>query len=263
MNSLTDLTARPVIGHRGASGCAPENTLQAFELAVRQGADAVELDVRLTRDGVPVIMHDPTLERTTGLRISAADLTATELKRLDAGARFSLDKGRSFPFRGTGVVIPTLMEVLRALPHTPLLLDLKEPAAQEAVRSILLEEQAVNRCVLASADAGALAGFGAEPFVRAASRREVSQLYWGAILRTMSPASWARAISPPGYRLLSVPVRYRGLRVPTRSFVAAARARGCPVHVWTVNDSSIARRLWRSGVAGILTDLPSRIQAVR
>jgi glycerophosphoryl diester phosphodiesterase len=79
----------------------------------------------------------------------------------------------------------------------------------------------------------------------------------------MSPASWARAISPPGYRLLSVPVRYRGLRVPTRSFVAAARARGCPVHVWTVNDSSIARRLWQSGVAGILTDLPSRIQAVR
>jgi glycerophosphoryl diester phosphodiesterase len=65
MNPLLDLSSRPIIAHRGASGSAPENTIAAFERAVRQGADAIELDVRLTADGVPVVLHDATLDRTT------------------------------------------------------------------------------------------------------------------------------------------------------------------------------------------------------
>src|SRR5687767_10794848 len=98
MNPLTDLSIRPVIAHRGASGYAPENTLPAFELAIVQGADALELDVRLTADGVPVVIHDPTLERTIGRPARVGDLTADQLLEADAGARFSPDRGRSFPF---------------------------------------------------------------------------------------------------------------------------------------------------------------------
>ena len=117
---------------------------------------------------------------------------------------------------------------------------------------MLLEERAVDRCVLASDDEAALTLFEAAPFARAASRREVSRLYWGAIL--------GREATAVGYRLLSVPSRYRGLTVPTPGFVAAARRIGCPVHVWTVNDPALARRLWRSGVAGIVTNFPERIK---
>src|SRR5204862_7422311 len=97
VNPLLDLDARPVIAHRGASGVAPENTLPAFELALRQGADALELDVRLTRDGAAVVIHDATLERTTDLAGPVLAHTLAELRMADAGARFTLDRGRTFP----------------------------------------------------------------------------------------------------------------------------------------------------------------------
>ncbi|MEA2722260.1 MAG: glycerophosphoryl diester phosphodiesterase [Gemmatimonadales bacterium] len=158
MNSLLDLAGRPVIAHRGASGSAPENTLEAFDLALRQGADAFELDVRLTADGVPVVIHDPTMERTTARRHSVAGETLAQLREADAGARFSPDGGRSFPFRGSGVVIPTLAQVLDTFPDMPLLLDIKESRAQAAVRQLLLEKRAADRTVLASDDAAALTG---------------------------------------------------------------------------------------------------------
>jgi glycerophosphoryl diester phosphodiesterase len=261
VNPLLDLSARPVIAHRGASGYAPENTLPAFELAVRQGADAFELDVRLTGDKVPVVIHDPTLERTTDGRGSIATQTLAQLRRLDAGARFSQDARRTFPFRAAGVVIPTLAEVLRAFPEMPVLLDIKESLAQDAVRRVLLEERAVDRCVLASDDAAALAVFTAGQFSRAASPREIAALFWG----TIPHAIWGGVGQgpSPSYRLLSVPVRHRGIPVPTRAFLSAARRLGCPVHVWTVNDTSLAQRLWRAGVAGIVTNLPDRMRAVR
>jgi glycerophosphoryl diester phosphodiesterase len=264
MNPLLDLSSRPVVAHRGASGHAPENTLPAFELAIHQGADAIELDVRLTADGVPVVIHDPTLERTTDRRGSVAGVTLAQLRQADAGARFSPDGGRTFPYRGAGIAVPTLEEVLRAFPGTPFLVELKEAGAQDAVRRVLLQARAADRCVLASDETAAMSSFGAEPFMRAASRQEISELYWGTMLRAIGPALLGRTDRPAAaYRLLSVPARYRGLRIPTRGFVAAARELGCPVHVWTVNDPSLARRLWQSGAAGIVTNVPDRIRAVR
>jgi glycerophosphoryl diester phosphodiesterase len=251
-NPLLDLSARPVIAHRGASGSAPENTLAAFALAVRQGADAFELDVRLTADRVPVVLHDPTLERTTDHRGPLAALRAADLSGIDAGARFSPDDGRTFPFRSGDVRIPTLGEVLRAFPAMPVLLEMKEVAAQEVVRQVLLEEKAVERCVLASAHHAALQLFREPPFAVAASGAEIGGLYRAVLLRRV-PASVP-------YRLLSVPVRYRGLPVPTRAFVGAARGLGCPVHVWTVNDAATARLLWGRGVAGMVTNFPSLIR---
>jgi glycerophosphoryl diester phosphodiesterase len=254
-NPLLDLSARPVIAHRGASGAAPENTLAAFELAVRQGADAFELDVRLTGDGVPVVLHDPTLERTTDRAGPLAALRLADLRDIDAGARFSLDGGRTFPFRAADVRIPSLAEVLRGFPEMPVLLEIKEVAAQEAVRTCLIEEHAVERCVLASEHNAALEVFREPPFAVAASGPEVGALFRAVLLRRLPPAVT--------YRLLSVPVRYRGLPVPTRRFVAAARRLACPVHVWTVDQGATAQLLWERGVAGILTNFPAPICRAR
>ncbi len=255
MNPLLDLAARPVIGHRGAAGHAPENTLPSFELALGQGADALELDVRLTRDGAPVVFHDATLDRTTDLTGPIRGRTLAELRQADAGYRFTPDHGRTVPYRRAGVRIPTLAEVLWSFPAVPLMVDVKEPDVQEAVRRVLVEEHAVERCVVASEHARALEVFREEQFACGASGAEIAELYWSVVLRR--ERSW------PRYRALSVPVRHRGLPVPTRGFVAAARRYGCPVHVWTVNDAATARRLWGRGVAGIVTDVPDVIGAAR
>jgi glycerophosphoryl diester phosphodiesterase len=255
MNRLLDLDARPVIAHRGASVRAPENTLQAFELAVSEGADALELDVRLARDGAPVVIHDAMLDRTTDRKGPVRALTLADLRSVDAGYWFTPDKGRTFPYRGAGVRIPTLGEVLWTFPDTPVLIEVKEPEAQAAVQRVLVKESAVDRCVVASEHHEALDVFRQPPFVCAASGPEISALYRRALLHL--PAS------PVGYRVLSVPAKYRLLTVPTARFVAAARKLGCPVHVWTVNDAATARALWARGVAGIVTDLPETIRAVR
>jgi glycerophosphoryl diester phosphodiesterase len=255
MNPLLDLSARPVIAHRGASGYAPENTLPAFELAVRQGADAFELDVRLTHDGIPVVLHDPTVERTTDGRGSLAGLSVAELRELDAGARFTVDGGRTYPFRGAATRVPALAEVLQAFPEMPVMVEVKEPAAQEPVRKVILDHGAAERCLLASEHHEALRLFREPHFAVAASGAEIGALYRSVLLRRVP-------VTVP-YRALSVPERHRGLRVPTRGFVAAARRLGCPVHVWTVNDQAVAQRLWALGVAGIVTNLPDRIIAAR
>src|ERR1044071_2266469 len=99
-----------LFGHRGAAGLFPENTMPSFRQAVEDGADALELDVHATRDGVVVVIHDGTLERTTDALGPVRDLTFAELGRCDAGFHFS--DGRGHPFRGRGVRVPALAEVL-------------------------------------------------------------------------------------------------------------------------------------------------------
>ena len=105
---LLDPRARPVIGHRGNRAHAPENTVESLREAVALGVDAVEFDLRVSRDGVLVVMHDETLGRTTDGSGPVALRTVAELKRLDAGARFTPDGGRTFPWRGRGVSVPDL-----------------------------------------------------------------------------------------------------------------------------------------------------------
>jgi glycerophosphoryl diester phosphodiesterase len=260
VNPLLDLDTHPVIAHRGSAAEAPENTLPAFEAAARSGADAFELDVRLSADSAPVVIHDETLERTTDRLGLVRSHTLADLRLADAGAKFTKDRGRSFPYRGGDARIPTLGEVLWAFPRMPVLLEIKEPEAQEAVRKVLVQEDAVDRCVVASEHRAALLAFDAAPFARGASGPEIAALY-----RASLPGATLLARRPTGirYRLLSVPQRHRGLTVPTRRFIAAARALGCPVHVWTVDRPLMAHRLWESGVNGIVTNAPARILEAR
>jgi glycerophosphoryl diester phosphodiesterase len=235
MNALLDLDARPVIAHRGASGLAPENTLDAFDLAAKGGADAFELDVRLSRDGAPVVIHDAVLDRTTDRTGPVRAYTVAELRMADAGFHFTTDRGNTFPFRGSSARIPTLGEVLWTFPGMPMLIEVKEPEVQAAVQRVLVNEGATERCVLASEHQEALELFTGPPFTRAASGPEISALYRSVLFHLPLPR-----------------VNY-----------AAARSLGCPVDVWTVNETATARALWARGVAGIVTDLPDRMLAGR
>ncbi len=253
---LLDLEGRPVVAHRGAAAHSPENTLPAFELAASVGTDAFELDVRVSADGVPVVCHDPTLDRTTDRTGAVASLPVSSIQAADAGARFSLDGGATRPFMGRGVRIPRLEEVLERFPEMPLLVELKTVDAAGPVQQVLLRHGAVARAVIASFSHAAIRPFLAPPWLAGASRRGIAEL---AIRSRLGLQPRAR-----GYRLFAVPHRYKGrITVPTRAFVGAARRLGAPVHVWTVDDPATARHLWALGVAGIITNDPATIRAAR
>lgn len=116
MSEYAFLSPMPrVIAHRGDSHNYPENTLPAFRSAVEMGIDVVETDIHITKDGVLVIWHDPTLERNTDGNGRVEDHTLEELRRYDAGYTFTKDGGRTYPFRGKGITICTLAEALEAL----------------------------------------------------------------------------------------------------------------------------------------------------
>jgi glycerophosphoryl diester phosphodiesterase len=251
---LLDPAARPVIAHRGESAHAPENTMAAFERAVRLGADALELDVRLSADGVAVVHHDPTLDRTTSGAGPVAARTRAELQALDAGAHFTPDGGQRFPFRGTGVTVPALDEVLGAWPAVPVLIEIKVAEASAAVRRVLDRHAAAGRVVVASFLDAAVAPFRASPYATGAARGDVARLL---------AASLVGGRVRPRYRLASVPPTYNGLPLPLGRFARALRPAGVPVHVWTVDRPDEARRLWAAGVAGMVSNDPAAILAVR
>lgn len=233
---LLDPRARPVIAHRGASGQYPENTLLAFAKSLEQGADAIELDVRVTSDGVPIVLHDPTLDRTTNGTGAAAELALSAVRRADAGA---------------GERIPALAEVLRRFPTTPLLVEVKEAGAARATLAVLREHGAERRVLVGAFRRAELRPFLGTEFARLPVRVEVA-LFWAA-------SRLGFHHSGP-YRAFSVPERSGRLQVVDRAFVQAARRAGLPVHVWTVDDPSQAARLRALGVCGIITNYPERMR---
>ncbi|MGH7665529.1 MAG: glycerophosphodiester phosphodiesterase, partial [Gemmatimonadaceae bacterium] len=246
MDILLDPNAHPVIAHRGASLSAPENTMPAFEMAAKAGADALELDVNLSADGVPMVIHDTTLDRTTDLHGPVYSLTAAQLRGADAGARFTADGGASFPWRARGVRIPILGEVLDAFPDMPLAIEIKSARAQWDVARMLADRGALERCVVSAFETEAVAAFREGSFHTGASRRELLSLGIRSLLRLQRDR--------PRYAAILIPEWYRGFPLPLRLYIRAARRMGMPLHVWTVNDPGSGLRLWRAGAAGIVTD---------
>ncbi len=246
--------------HRGASARAPENTLEAFRLGVEAGAGGLELDVHMTRDGEIVVIHDPTVDRTTNGSGAVAEMTLAELRRLDAGYRFSPDGGSTYPYRGAGVRVPTLAEVYEEFPGACLNIEMKEaqPGIEEAVLRVVRGAGAQERTLVVSARHGvvrrfrALSGGGIST---GASRREIKAFYL-----------WSRSrlegLCRPAYDALQVPVEHRGILVLTQRFVEAAHSRGVRVDAWTINGPEEMRRLLDLGVDTIMTDRPGELARV-
>ena len=149
-----------IAAHRGGAGVRPENTQAAFDHAVGLGCSFLELDVHVTRDGVPVVIHDATVDRTTDGSGAVAGLSAAETAELDAGYRFSED-GRSFPFRGKGIRIPTLEEVFARYPKSWISVDLKASGTHlpAAVAELIRRFEREQRTVVGSFSCRAAAAF--------------------------------------------------------------------------------------------------------
>ncbi len=248
-----------VFAHRGGRGLAPENTLLAFETGLLAGADALELDVRLSRDGVPVVIHDPTLDRTTDARGPVRDRTADELAQLDAAHAFERDGAH--PWRGQGIGVPRLAEVLRRYPDRRLIIELKDDDARlgEAAAALLRRDGGLERiCV---------AGFGARAV--AAVRRDLPEVATSAHMaevRRALYAAWVGWSVRGAYGGYQVPEVRGRLRVVSRRFVAAAHRAGHRVQVWTIDTEADVHRLLDWGVDAIITDRPdvtSRAVAAR
>lgn len=229
------------IGHRGAAGTHPENTMVSFRRALELGAQGIEFDVHRTQDGHLVVIHDLWLHRTTNGQGLVRDHTLAEIQALDAGAW----KGSEF----AGERVPTLREVIRGTPaQCRLFLELKfgsihYPGIEGEVLALLREEGALPRTQISSFDHHALKRIHElDPGV------EIGMLFDCNLLDPVASARacGARALHPAGFWV-------------TPDLIRQARAAGLAVTVWTVNEPPFIALMKHLGVDGIMSDYPDRI----
>jgi glycerophosphoryl diester phosphodiesterase len=236
-----------VFAHRGGAALRPENTILAFDHGLSLGADGIEFDVHLSRDGQVVVHHDATLERTTNGTGPIAARTADELARLDAG--YHLDG-----YRGRTGGIPRLDEVLRRYRDARFIIELKLNDAALAQRTIdaVRAADAVDRVAIGSFGTRVLRAARAyEPRIATGASREETRL---ALYR-----SWVRwPVRHPAYKEFQVPEVAGSTRVVSPRFVRCAHQAGVAVMVWTVNYESDMRRLLDWGVDALISDRPDR-----
>lgn len=251
-------SSRPLIfAHRGGCALGPENTLAAFDIGLDAGADGLELDVHLSADGVPVVHHDATLDRTTSHAGPVAVHTAGELGRIDAGYRFARNGG--FPFRGQGVGIPCLRDVLQRYRDVPIVIEMKVDSAAmgNAVADEVRRADAVDRvCVAGYGARSAAAARAAIPEMATSANHPEVRL---AVYRGL--AGWpVRHADYGGYQ---VPERNGLVRIVSPRFVRDAHDAGLKVQVWTVDEPPDMERLLAWGVDGLISNRPDLAVQVR
>jgi glycerophosphoryl diester phosphodiesterase len=245
-----------VLGHRGAAGTAPENTLPAFREALAKGAEVIESDLRGTRDGVPVLIHDAEVDRTTDGVGEVRSMSFDELQRLDAGYRFSLDDGKTHPLRGRGVRVPSLEQALAACPAARFNLELKASDLVDATLAVIRSAGREPMTLLTAGDDAVMVE------IRRAVKRTGASVALGAssgeVMAFVGSLSGGVPV-PGGVHALQVPAEFAGTRVVTPEFVEHAHAHDIEVHVWTVNESGEMSRWLDLGVDGLVTDYPGRL----
>ncbi len=246
-----------VIAHQGGDGLWPSNTLYAFEQAEALGVDVLELDVHSSQDGALVVIHDDTVERTTEGGGEVKNMTLAELKRLDAGYDWSPERtGESFPYRGQGITIPTLEEVLQAFPNRRINIEIKQeaPSIVQALCELIRQFDREDSVLVGSFYDGALSEFRAAcpEVATSAGPGEVRRFF---ILNTAFLAGLFRPVADA----FQTPEYQGDLHVVTRRFVAGAQRKNVDVHVWTVDETADMERLIDLGVDGVITDRPDRL----
>lgn len=241
-----------VVAHRGASERAPENTMEAFRLAVEAGADAIELDVHVTKDGQLAVVHDSTLDRTTDRTTTVADATMAEIQAADAGWAFVAPGGES-PYRGRGLTVPTLPDVLVWLPAgIGLAVEIKAADAADGVVAALAGSE-----------------------VRSAELVTVMSFQESAIqrVRELAPGLPTGLLLVPGddfERGLTWVVEHghaavmpfdADLGFDPGANIQLATAYGCRVGCYVVNEAGRMQQLATVGAWGFVTDVPDLARA--
>jgi glycerophosphoryl diester phosphodiesterase len=248
-----DLNYPLVIAHQGGDGLWPGDTMFAFQNAADMGADVLEMDVHITKDGVLVLMHDEAVDRTTDGTGDIESMTLEELKKLDAGYDWSADDGVTFPFRGTGITIPTMEEVFAAFPDKHMTIEIKKTNASmtklfcELIRTYDMQD----KVLIASFYDDKLKEFRETcPEVATSSAKNETTVF---VLLTKP---FLGSFYSPKFFSLQVPEESGGITVMTPAFVKAAHERNLAVEPWTINDAETMKKFIAWGVDGIITDRP-------
>lgn len=264
------LTARPVPAHAfftrferaplvmahaddTGDGLWPGNTMVFLEGAAGLDVDVLEMDVHMTRDGVLVLMHDETVDRTTSGTGRIRDLTLAELQSLEVAGNWTQDAGRTYPYRGKGLRVPTLEQVFQRFPGYPMNIEIKQPSPSlVAPLCRLIREHGKQDEVLVASFHDAAIDELRETCPQLATSAGPGDAKRFVAFRAMRLTG---AISP-AYHAFQLPVAYGDITVITPGLVAAAHERRVQVHAWTINDPEQMQHLIDMGVDGILTDRP-------
>jgi glycerophosphoryl diester phosphodiesterase len=214
----------------------------------------LELDVHATRDGEVVVFHDLTVERTTDGAGAVREMSLAGIRELDAGHHFSDLEGRP-SFRGCGVRVPTLDEVLESFPRTRLNVEIKATSAARATVEVVRRHGACHRVLIAAQHERLRWAVRGYPGPWGASQAQLLG-FWALHATPLG------ALHTPRADIFQVPYSYRGRVVVTARFLEQAHLRNIPVHVWTVDDESLMRHLLELGVDGIQTDRPDVLARV-
>lgn len=242
------------IAHRGGARLAPEHTLVAYRNGLAVGADVIELDLHATSDGVVVAMHDETVDRTTDGTGLVREMTFAQVRALDAGYRFTRDGGKTYPWRGKGLTIPSLDEALTELEGVPLSVEIKQrtPSITATVMAAFASHGGADNVVFAS--------FAPEPMLQI---REIDPFAMSSFTtRELLEFSLLTSEQLPTYQ---PPCGF--IQPPTElvdaAFLDKAHAAGIKVHAWTVNERDEMCRLRQLGVDGLFSDDPDTLGAVK
>jgi glycerophosphoryl diester phosphodiesterase len=230
-----------VIGHRGAAGEAPENTLASFQLALEQGADGIELDIHLSKDGEIMVCHDPTIDRTTNGNGYIVEMDAEEIKRYDAGGWFS--------DQYAGERIPTLAEVFNLVPeHIMINIEIKyayQGQLETKLIDLLSARNRLENIVISSFDHKCL-----QRLKKAAPEVKIGLLYAANLI---DHAGYAKQL---GVDVYSIHPNYQLIE---QADVLNAKAAGLQIYPYTVNSVNDYRSMLEFGVSGIITDFPRKL----
>ncbi|MGB7876396.1 MAG: glycerophosphodiester phosphodiesterase [Anaerolineales bacterium] len=242
-----------VIAHQGGDGLWPGDTLYAFEHAVELGVDVLEMDLHITKDGVLVINHDETVDRTSDGTGNIEDMNLAEIKKLDAGYDWSNDGGDTFPYRGMGITIPTLEEIFQTFPQYHMTIEIKtteRPMAAsfcDMIRAYNMQDKILVASFLDER---------MEEFRRACPEVATSSARQETTVFVLLSKGFLGRLYSPSFNALQVPEKSGGIIVMTAQFVRAAHERNLRVEPWTIDDPEQMKMYIAWGVDGVMTDRP-------
>lgn len=271
---ISSLTAQPVpshpyyenapfplvIAHQGGDDVRPGDTLAAFQHAVDIGADVLEMDAHITKDGQIVLMHDERVDRTSNGTGLIEDMTLDELKKLDAAYFWSTDGGQTFPYRGQGVKVPALEELFQQFPQMRYVIEIKltQNPIDQPLCELIRKHNMQNKVMVASFHDEAMAKFRktCPEVATSGSKMEVTPF---VLLSKLFLTGLMRA---PQFQSLQVPYETSesyGIPIMAEQFIKQAHSRNVRIEPWTVDDPELMKEYIRWEVDGIITDNPDQM----
>ena len=261
-NYYTNIHRPLVIAHQGGDGIWPGDTMFAYENAVKIGADVLEMDAHITKDGQIVLMHDEKVDRTTDGTGLIENLTLDQLKQLDTAYQWSNDDGKTFPYRGQGIQVPTLDELFQKFPQMRYVIEIKltQNPIDKPLCDLIRKRNMQDQVVIASFHDEAMQNFRATcpEVATSASRGEVTTfVILGKVFLSGLVLPQYQSIQPP-----YDPAESKNIPIMTQRFIREAHAKNIAVEPWTVNDPELMKQYIEWGVDGIMTDRPDLMMQV-